>query len=137
MLRSVSIWSLNETLYLQTSQFEALISSFLTTGRYIFRNMLSDWMMSLSDQSPEVVRLISSPVLPKWLQPIMFAEQHGSVSKNPLDDGLKVTFDGICPLIYEPNNVLFATRIPTDVPSQSIGRRRKNISTLTCTVLYT
>jgi hypothetical protein len=137
MLRSVSIWSLNETVYLQTSQFEALISSFLTTGRYIFRNMLSDWMMSLSDQSPEVVRLISSPVLPKWLQPIMFAEQHGSVSKNPLDDRLKVTFDGICPLIYEPDSVLFATRIPTDVPSQSIGRRSKNISTLTCTVLYT
>lgn len=57
---------------------------------YVFK-----WMMSLSDQSPEVVRLISSPVLPKWLQPIMFAEQHGSVSTNPLDDRLKVTFDGI------------------------------------------
>jgi hypothetical protein len=51
-------------------------------------------------------------VLPKWLQPIMFAEQHGFVSTNPLDDRLKVAFGGIWPLIYEPNSVLFATRIP-------------------------
>jgi hypothetical protein len=34
--------SLNETVYLQTSQFEALVSPFLTTGRYILRNMLSN-----------------------------------------------------------------------------------------------
>jgi hypothetical protein len=62
-LRAVSIWSSNASVYLPTSQFEALVSPFLTTGRYTFRSMFSNCVMSLSDQNREVVCLISSPAL--------------------------------------------------------------------------